>query len=149
MESGKGELCRKILSSLPDWFGIPEAIELYVREVETLPVIAAEVGDQLVGIVSFKQHTPFAAEIHVMGVLPDFHRRGVGRALVAEAEAMARSEDLAFLTVKTLSPARENSAYEMTRAFYQGVGFVPIEEFPKLWGPATPALQLIKCLRCG
>ncbi len=93
-----------------------EAVELYARELEALPVIASEIDDQVVGIASLNQHTPFAAEIHVMGVLPDFHRRGIGRQLMANAEAIARGNDLALLTVRTLSPARENSDYELTRA---------------------------------
>ena len=30
------------------------------------------------------------------------------------------------------------------RAFYLACGFRPLEEFPTLWGPENPALQLVK-----
>lgn len=36
--------------------------------------------------------------------------------------------------------------YVKTRAFYQARGFVSLEVFPTLWGPANPALQMIKSL---
>jgi hypothetical protein len=36
--------------------------------------------------------------------------------------------------------------YERTRAFYIAGGFRPPEEFPNLWGPENPALQMVKVL---
>jgi hypothetical protein len=32
-----------------------------------------------------------------------------------------------FITVKTLSPARVNREYELTRKFYLGMGFAPVK----------------------
>ena len=34
----KGEICRDILGDLSEWFGIPEAVDDYVRSVEELPM---------------------------------------------------------------------------------------------------------------
>lgn len=36
--------------------------------------------------------------------------------------------------------------YDKTRLFYLAEGFRPLEEFPTLWDPSNPALQLIKSL---
>jgi hypothetical protein len=44
------------------------------------------------------------------------------------------------LTVKTLSPSRPDPNYAGTRRFYEAVGFLPIEEFPTLWGANNPCL---------
>jgi hypothetical protein len=38
----RSELCREILAALPDWFGIEEAVDVYVRDVAGLPTFAAE-----------------------------------------------------------------------------------------------------------
>ena len=79
-----------------------------------------------------------------MGVLPDFHRQGIGQALLQYAEGMLAADGVEFLQVKTLSPSKPDAGYESTRAFYVRYGFRPVEEFPDLWGPDNPALQMIK-----
>jgi ribosomal protein S18 acetylase RimI-like enzyme len=40
-----------------------------------------------VGVLLARRHFPGAAEIHLMAVDPGWHRRGIGRALVAALEA--------------------------------------------------------------
>jgi hypothetical protein len=50
------------------------------------------------------------------------------------------------LQVKTLSASRPDPGYDKTRAFYLAFGFRPLEEFPTLWYPSNPALQLIKSI---
>ena len=143
----RGALCREILATLPDWFGIPEAVDEYVRVADTLPVFAAYDGDRALGMVSVLRHYDAAGEIHVMGVRPEAHRRGVGRALVERVEQMLIDEGREFLTVKTLSPSAPNEPYDRTRAFYLGLGFRLLEEFPTLWDPRNPAVLMIKPLR--
>ena len=81
-----------------------------------------------------------------MGVLPELHRGGIGRALLEEAEAWLAQRDIAYLQVKTLSPRSADEGYAATRAFYFACGFRPLEEMPELWGADQPALQMIKCL---
>ncbi len=144
--TAKGAQCAEILSTLPDWFGIAESNAAYVRDVEAMPMFAAYIDGAPCGFLALRRHTPHASEIHVMGVKPAHHRGGLGRALVAAAEQHARDAGARFLTVKTLSPAHPDPGYVRTRAFYEGVGFVPLEEFPDLWNPENPALMLIKAL---
>jgi hypothetical protein len=38
--AARAELCRDVLASLPDWFGIPAAVDDYVRAVADLPTFA-------------------------------------------------------------------------------------------------------------
>lgn len=36
----RSAICRRMLEALPDWFGLPDAVERYVRDVASLPVLA-------------------------------------------------------------------------------------------------------------
>ena len=76
-----------------------------------------------------------------MAVLPEQHRRGIGRALVERAAAYARAEGLTLLHVKTLAPSDPDPGYAATRRFYEAVGFMPLEELPQVWGPENPCLR--------
>lgn len=138
--------CESILRALADWFGLEDAIVAYRRDIEHMDTWVARDGDTVVGFITANRRFPDSAEIQVLGVLRPYHRRGIGALLVRHLEAVLRGDGVRFLQVKTLSPSRENEDYARTRAFYMGVGFVPLEEFPTLWDPANPALQFIKAL---
>ena len=79
-----------------------------------------------------------------MGILPDYHRQGIGQKLIQTAESYAKKGNFKFLTVKTLSPKRESAEYKKTRLFYKSVGFIELEEFETLWGKDNPCLMMIK-----
>jgi GNAT superfamily N-acetyltransferase len=142
---GKSALCAAILARLPQWFGLADSNAAYIRDVAAMPVFAARLGDgRDIGFLALNRHTPYAAEIHVMGVDPAHHRAGVGRALVEAAARHAAAQGMRYLTVKTLSAAHPDPGYARTRAFYEALGFVPLEEFPTLWDAENPALMMIR-----
>jgi ribosomal protein S18 acetylase RimI-like enzyme len=143
---GQGAVGEGILRALPDWFGIEEAVIQYRQAIDRLPTLLAYVGGQVVGFLSLKQHNPYAAEIYVMAILPEMHRRGIGRALVRAAEAHLRGNGTEYLQVKTLSPSRPDPNYARTRAFYHAMGFRPLEELETFWDAQNPALMMVKCL---
>lgn len=145
--SGSGALCRQLLDQLPDWFGIPEAIDEYVAKAQRATALVAIADGREVGLLTLVRHTPFAAEIDVMAVTPDHHRRGVGRAMVDRAERVLALDGVEYLQVKTLADTVEYEPYARTRAFYAACGFRPLQVFPDLWDPENPALQLVKRLR--
>jgi GNAT superfamily N-acetyltransferase len=124
-------VCEPILRALPQWFGIEEATAQYVRDTNRLPTLIAALDGDLVGFLTLNQHSDHAAEIHVMAVRPEMHRRGVGRALLAEAEVYLRQHGVEYVQVKTLSPAHPDPGYALTRRFYRAMGFRPLEEFPE------------------
>ena len=132
--------------TLPTWFGIPAAVEDYIDRADRSPTVIASLGDEDVGLLTLVRHSPYAAEVYVMAVLPEFHRRGIGRALLGHAEGMLAAEGVEFLQVKTLAPSKPDEGYHKTRAFYQANGFRALEEFPDLWDPGNPALQMIKAI---
>jgi GNAT superfamily N-acetyltransferase len=141
---GSGAVCRTILAALPSWFGHPESVESYVAAADANPTVVADVGERPAGLLTLVVHTPDAAEIEVMGVLPELHHQGIGRRLLASAEAWLGGRGVGFLQVKTLSPRHPDAGYAQTRAFYAACGFKALQEFPDLWRPEDPALQMIK-----
>jgi ribosomal protein S18 acetylase RimI-like enzyme len=146
----RGAMCREVLESLPEWFGIPATIESYVAAADELPMLACfDPAGDVVGFVSVKTHTAFAAEVYVMGVKGSWHRRGIGRASIEAVVELAISQGVRFLTVKTLSPSNDDPNYTRTRLFYEAVGFLPIEEFPTLWGPENPCAFMLRPISPG
>jgi ribosomal protein S18 acetylase RimI-like enzyme len=96
--------------------------------------------------MSLRQHNPITSEIEVLAVAPDLHRRGAGRALVTAAEASLRESGARLLEVKTLGPSHPDEGYRRTRAFYEAMGFLPLDEVD-IWAPGNPALILVKPLQ--
>jgi ribosomal protein S18 acetylase RimI-like enzyme len=143
---GKGRICRDVLDDLPGWFGIPESVDAYVRDVENLPMFGFTLHDQIVGFISLKMHNRFVAEAYLLGVKHAWHRRGLGRMLFEHADKTLRRQGLVYLTVKTVAAERPNEEYAQTRRFYDALGFLPVEVFPTLWGPENPCLLMIKPL---
>ncbi len=139
-------VCVPILRSLPDWFGIEAAILEYEREIEHLPTFLANEDGSVLGFLSLKQHNPFSAEIYVMAVQLQAHRGGIGRALVAAADFYARNLGIEYMQVKTLAASRPNEEYARTRAFYEALGFRPLEAFSRIWDENNPCLVMVKRL---
>jgi GNAT superfamily N-acetyltransferase len=155
--SGQAEAAERILRALPGWFGIEASLQEYVRtagELDTFVVLVSRPAcggreyrpDQALGFVTLRETSKDALELHVMGVLPAWHRRGAGRVLVERVAAYARTEGYSLLHVKTLAPSRPDQGYAATRAFYEAVGFRPLEVLPQVWGPENPCLLLVRPL---
>jgi len=59
--------------------------------------IVAEDGGEVVGCVHLDEYAPSLAELRSLAVVPDAQGRGIGRALVAGTEALARARGYATL----------------------------------------------------
>jgi chloramphenicol 3-O-phosphotransferase/GNAT superfamily N-acetyltransferase len=141
---GLSATCEPILRALPAWFGIERAVQQYIHDIEIMPTFLTNVNGQALGFLTLKVHNPYAAEIHVMGVLPEAHHQGIGRALLERAEDYLRQQGIGYLQVKTLSAANPDMGYAKTRAFYQAMGFRPLDELPDFWDAENPCLMMIK-----
>ena len=140
----KTDICNTILSGLPNWFGNKEAIIDYTNQVRQMPFYAALDENNAVGFAAVKVHNEYTAEICVMGVLEDYHRQGIGGLLVRSCEEYCSSNQIKFLTVKTLDVSADYEPYDKTRAFYRKMGFFPLEVFPLHWDKDNPCLFLAK-----
>jgi ribosomal protein S18 acetylase RimI-like enzyme len=135
-----------LLHDLPEWFGIEASVANYVVEARSLPTVAAFADGEIVGICVVRLHPPVAAEIEVLAVRRSLHRQGIGRQLIDHVEADLRSCGTRLLQVKTFGPSGVSDEYARTRAFYEAIGFIPLEERTDIWGPDNPCLISVKPL---
>lgn len=133
----KQRISRSILEALPEWFGIPEAREQYIKESAAQPFFAALAAEKPIGFLCLKETGKETVELSVMGVLKDRHRKGVGRILFEQAKKAARNRGYAFMQVKTVQTGRY-AAYDVTNLFYRSLGFKEFEVFPTLWDERNP-----------
>ena len=141
---GQGATAERVMRALPGWFGIEASIVDYARAAGEGPTFVAEAADGPVGFLTVRPTSAAAVEVHVMGVLPSWHRNGVGRALVERAARYAHELGASVLHVKTLAPSDPDAGYARTRAFYEAVGFVPLEVLTQVWGPENPCLIMVR-----
>lgn len=149
--AGSAELAattERLLNLLPSWFGIPEANAEYVASAGRMSGLVALAGAEPIGVLLYRRHFPHAAEVHLMAVAPSWHRQGVGRALVSAIETRLGAVGVRLLQVKTLGASDPDAGYARTRAFYQSVGFLSLEETRALWA-GTPCLIMVKSLPCS
>ena len=139
----KIKISTDILKQLPEWFGIPEAMEDYIHNSSYMPFFAAYAESSAVGFIAVKENNQHTAEIYVMGVEPNYHRRGIGMTLVSSAVEWCRERGYEFLQVKTLDESHPDKNYARTRKIYEAAGFRPLECLPKLWGEDNPCLIMI------
>ncbi len=141
----KANIARVILASLPDWFGIPEATEEYISGGKGRPFFCAFEEEKPVGFLYLKETGKHTVELAVMGVLQEYHRRGIGTALFRAAQDEAKRLGYAFLQVKTVQMGRYE-IYDATNRFYLAMGFKELEVFPDLWDECNPCQIYIMAL---
>lgn len=135
----------RILRSLPEWFGIEEAIQNYVADASRQDSFVAVVDGFTVGVALVKRHFRESAEISLIAVDASQRGHGVGRRLLESVEFELRHDGCHFLQVHTVGPSFEDAAYAGTREFYSRVGFSPLQEFEGIdW--SGPTLVMIKSL---
>lgn len=142
----KSSISRKILEALPDWFGICEAREEYIRHSREQLFFAAFREECPIGFLCLKETGKETAELAVMGVLKEHHRRGTGRKLFSAAKRCAIEKGYRFIQVKTVQMGRYD-IYDDTNRFYQSLGFQEFEVFPSLWGEENPCQIYVMSVR--
>lgn len=142
----KQRIARLILEALPEWFGIPEAREQYIQESANQAFYAAYNEDQPIGFICLKETGKDTLELHVMGVLKKYHRKGVGKNLFEKARETAARNGYSSLQVKTVQMGG-NDDYDNTNQFYLSLGFKEFEVFPTLWDESNPCQVYVMSLR--
>jgi len=80
-----------------------------------------------------------------MGVLTEFHRRGIGRELFNSARKAASERGYSFIQVKTVQMGKYEE-YDRTNRFYLSLGFKEFEVFSTLWDEWNPCQIYIMSL---
>ncbi len=141
----KQRIAREILEALPDWFGMEEGREKYIADSAGQAFFADLEENNPTGFLCLKKTGKDTVELAVMGVLKEFHRRGIGKSLFAAAKAHAANDGYSFLQVKTVQMGKYPS-YDVTNRFYLSLGFKEFEVFPTLWDEANPCQVYVMAL---
>ncbi len=72
-----------------------------------------------------------------MGVLKEYHHRGIGRNLFLMAKDIARDKGYSFMQVKTVQMGVYED-YDDTNRFYLSLGFKEFEVIKTLWDEENP-----------
>ena len=89
------------------------------------------------GFLYLKQTGKDTVELAVMGVLEEYHRKGIGKELFNRAKKAAKEMGYSFIQVKTVQMGKYES-YDDTNQFYISLGFKELEVFPTLWDEWNP-----------
>jgi GNAT superfamily N-acetyltransferase len=112
----------RVAQALPEWFDDDARQRAIPMDLRFQEGFAAEEGGKVLGFI-----TLYVAEGRVnigwMGVLPGWHRQGIGRRLIAAAEDFCRERGIAELATYTLGDSVDYAPYAATRAFYFTQGF--------------------------
>lgn len=141
----KRTIARNVLEALHDWFEVDESREQYIAESADQIFLAAKQDGRYVGFLCLKQTGDATVELAVMGVLKEYHRSGLGRALVQEAERIAKDAGFSFMQVKTVRMGVYED-YDRTNLFYISCGFKELEVIEAIWGAENPCQIYIKSL---
>ncbi len=147
-------LCRQILEALPEWFEQENGREKYIREASSQPFFASfatreeafSEDGRANGFLCLKETSADTVELSVMGVLKENHREGIGRRLFAAARDYTSSKGYSFIQVKTVKTG-VYASYDATNAFYQSLGFKPLEVIEEIWGEENPCQIYVLSLK--
>ena len=142
----KQTIARKILEALTDWFGIEESREDYITRSAEWTFLVVRDGNNDVGFLCLKETGKATVEIAVMGVLKEYHRKGIGRQLVERGKEIAKAKGYEFMQVKTVKMGVYED-YDNTNHFYISCGFKELEVFPLLWDEWNPCQIYVMSLK--
>ncbi|MEZ4860394.1 MAG: GNAT family N-acetyltransferase [Caldilineaceae bacterium] len=104
------------------------------RSIERGAVYCVRIDGAVAGVMQYRKHT-----INWLAVTKRFRRRGVARALVAHALAAGAPT----VRVTTFGEGHPHPDAALARAFYQGLGFLPIQEPIEPVADGTPRVELV------
>ena len=133
----KRAISRRILEALHDWFEVDESRERYISDCADWLFFAAREDGEYAGFLCLKETGRETVELAVMGVLREYHRRGLGRALFEAARKAAVEKGYSFMQVKTVKMGVYED-YDVTNRFYLSLGFKEFEVIEALWGEENP-----------
>ena len=90
----KRDITRHILEALPEWFEIAEGREEYICDSVGKIFLCALEEDKPLGFLYLKQTGKDTVELAVMGVLKEYHQKGIGRKLFECAKKIVSNNSL-------------------------------------------------------
>ena len=142
----KQKITRYVLEALPDWFGLPEAREEYIKDSVEKIYFCAYNENKPIGFLYLKETGKDTVELAVMGILKEYHRNGIGKELFSHTRKAAYEKGYSFIQVKTVQMGKYEE-YDKTNLFYLALGFKEFELFPTLWDEWNPCQIYVMALR--
>lgn len=142
----KENIASEILYSLPEWFGLEDSTENYIKDSKDMPYLAAYSDSKLAGFIVLNSTSPDTADIFVMGIKKEFHRKGIGRKLNEAYESIAKELGFSYSQVKTVQSGHYKE-YDITNSFYKAMGYVELECFPDMWDIHNPCQIYVKYIK--
>ncbi len=133
----------EILAASEPWltlkFSAASLARYLTREDAALRCYAISVGDDLAGGVCVRYPWLRGPYIELLGLAPTYRGKGIGKQVLAWAEAEARREARNLWVVAS-------SFNHQALNFYQSLGFYPIGSIQGLVSPEYDEILLRKCL---
>ena len=134
----------EITKALPEWF-TKTGIEHMRVDLRFQQGFVAVSDSRIVGFLTFFV-TEGVGHIGWIGILPEFHRQGIGRKLVGQLISELKMAGVNILRVNTLGDSVEYEPYERTRAFYWGMGFEDLQRIKQDDPECPEQLILVKSI---
>jgi len=141
----KQKIARTVLEQLTVWFENPEGREHLIADSGSQIMLADIEGNEPHGFICLKETGKDTVEIAVLGVLSEYHRNGIGRALCEAAKKIAADSGYSFIQVKTVKLGMYE-CYDKTNLFYRSLGFKEFEVMPELWDELNPCQIYVMAL---
>ena len=71
------QISKEVLYDLPEWFGLPESTENYIKDSQDKPFLACYAKNKVAGFIVLNSTSKDTVEVFVMGIKKKFHRTGI------------------------------------------------------------------------
>lgn len=99
-------------------FGLPESREEYIQDSVRRPFFCARTNDKNIGFLYLKQTGKDTVEIAAMGVLKEYHRKGIGQSLFEYAKKEIHKKGYSFIQVKTVQMGKYKTMTKQINFIY-------------------------------
>ncbi|MED5367489.1 MAG: GNAT family N-acetyltransferase [Pseudomonadota bacterium] len=121
----KQEICAEILATVASWIGPPARHAELIDQIGPLDTIIHFDGDAALGFIALAAGVEDHVEITLIAVRRARHGEGIGRRLIHDAAAFARTHDYPALAVSWVTDDPQGRAHRAPRHFFTRLGFRP------------------------
>ena len=127
-------MSRDLIESGLGWSWTPTRVLREIRNKQANVVVAAE-GSRLTGFAVMR-YLEAEARLNLLGVHPDYRRKGIGRCLVRWLEKTALINGNGIIYVETRLKNHQ------ARQFYQSLGYKVIQQIPRYYNSKETAVRM-------
>ena len=109
-------------------------------------IVAYDNDDKVIGFYSVREENIDVLDMYVLGVLKEYHNKGVGSLLQEFVDKYALSKGYKYLMVLTLAKKANNKEYLLTRNFYLKMNFSDFYQNDDIFDKNNPCQIMIKQL---